>query len=329
MTNVGRREFIALLGGAAATWPRAAGAQQQAIPVVGFLGSTSSAGYAHLLPAFREGLNETGFSEGQNVAIEYRWSEGECDRLRVMAAELIRRPVAVIVALALPAIRAATAATTTIPVVFATGAGPVEIGLVASLSRPGGNLTGVTNLNVEVGVKRLELLHELVPAATIVALLVNPNNPNATTLTRRVQAAAGTLGLTLHVVQASAERDFAPAFATAAQARAGGLVIGTDAFFRSRSEQLAGLALRHALPAIYQDRPFIAAGGLVSYGGSITDQYRQIGIYTGRILKGEKPGDLPVQQSTKVELIVNLKTAKALGITIPTALLVRADEVIE
>ena len=329
MTNVGRREFIALLGGAAATWPRAARAQQQAIPVVGFLGSTSSAGYAHLLPAFREGLNETGFSEGQNVAIEYRWSEGEYDRLRVMAAELIRRPVAVIVALALPAIRAATAATTTIPVVFATGADPVEIGLVASLSRPGGNLTGVTNLNVEVGVKRLELLHELVPAATIVALLVNPNNPNATTLTRRVQAAAGTLGLTLHVVQASAERDFAPAFATAAQARAGGLVIGTDAFFRSRSEQLAGLALRHALPAIYQDRPFIAAGGLVSYGGSITDQYRQIGIYTGRILKGEKPGDLPVQQSTKVELIVNLKTAKALGITIPTALLVRADEVIE
>jgi putative ABC transport system substrate-binding protein len=322
-----RREFIAGLGGAAA-WPLVARAQQPGMPVVGFLNNASPDGYAPMVAAFRQGLKETGYVEGQNVAIEYRWADGQYDRLPAMAAELVRRPVAVIVANG-PGVLAAKAATTTIPIVFTTGSDPVQIGLVASLSRPGGNVTGVTQLSVEVGPKRLELAHELVPTATLIALLVNPTNPNAETQFRDMQAAARILGVQLHVLHASTERDFDTVFATLAQLRAGTLVIGTDGFFNGWLERLAALALRQAVPTIYQERAFAAAGGLMSYGGSAPDIYRLAGVYTGRILKGDKPADLPVQQVTRIELIINLKTAKALGLTIPTALLVRADEVIE
>ena len=264
------------------------------------------------------------------MAIEYRWAEGQYDRLPALVADLIRRQVTVIAANSPAPVMAAKAATTTIPIVFATGYDPVAAGLVASLARPGGNLTGVTSLTAEVGPKRVELLHELVPTATSIALLVNPAaGPLRETISTDLQAAARTLGLQFHVLHASAVRDFDTVFATLAQLRAGGLVIGSDPFFNSQSEQLAALAIRHAVPAIYQYREFAAAGGLMSYGGSLTDMYRQVGVYTGRILKGEKPADLPVQQSTKVELIINLKTAKALGLTVPPTLLARADEVIE
>ena len=323
-----RRQFITLLGGAAAAWPLAARAQQPAMPVIGFLNSASADGYAIPARAFRQGLKDTGYVEGQNVAIEYRWAEGQYDHLPTLAADLVRRQVGVIVANS-AAMLPAKAATTTVPIVFITSLDPVQLGLVASLSRPGGNVTGVTTLNVEVGPKRLELLHELVPTTTVIALLVNPTNPNAETLSRDLQTAARGRGLQLHVLHASTERDFDPVFAELVQLRASVLVIGTDAFFTTRSEQLAALTIRHALPAIYQSREFAAAGGLASYGGSLADSYRTAGVHTGRILKGEKPADLPVQQSTKVELILNLKTAKALGITVSLPLLGRADEVIE
>jgi putative tryptophan/tyrosine transport system substrate-binding protein len=324
-----RREFIIGLGGAAAAWPRAARAQRPTLPVIGWINS-GSADQIHLVRAFRKGLGETGYVEGQNVAIEYRWAEGHYDRLPGLAAELVRRQVALIAATGgIPSVAAAKAATTTIPIAFNSGVDPVEAGLAASLSRPGGNLTGVVTLSVEVGPKRLELLHEAVPTATIVALLVNPANPNAEALSRDIQAAGRTIGLQIHILRASTERDFDTVFATLVQLRVGGLVIGADAFFTSRSEQLAALALRHAVPTIYQFPEFAAAGGLMSYGGSLTDAFRLVGVSTGRILKGERPADLPIQQATKVELIINLKTAKSLGLTVPQLLLGRADEIIE
>jgi len=322
-----RREFITLLGGAAAAWPLAARAQQPAMPVIGFLGSAS---LEDRLRAFRQGLRDTGYVEGNNVAIEYRWAEGQNDRLPTLAANLVRIRVTVIATPDTTAALAAKAATTTIPIIFFTAANPVEIGLVANLARPGGNLTGVTTLGLEVGPKRLELLHELVPAATTMALLVNPTSlALSERTTRDLQTAARALGLKIHVLHASTEREIDSAFATFAQLQAGGLVIGPDAFFTSRAEELAALALRHRVPAIYQFREFVEAGGLMSYGTDLTDGNRLTGVYTGRILKGEKPADLPVQQSSKAELIINLKTARALGLTVPLALLGRANEVIE
>jgi ABC-type uncharacterized transport system substrate-binding protein len=326
-----RREFIAVLGGAAVAWPLGARAQQAAVPVIGFLSNASPDAYTIRLRAFRQGLKEAGYVEGQNVEIEYRWAEGHNSRLPALAAELVRRQVAVMVAAGgTPAAVVAKAATATIPIVFGVAVDPVETGLVTSLNRPGGNLTGVTNLNVEVGPKRLELVHELLPTATIIAVLVNPTSPNIAELfSRTMQQAARALGLQLHILHASTDRDFDAVFESVLQLRAGALVISPDVFFTARREQLAALSLRHAVPAIYQYRPFAAAGGLMSYGSDETEYYRLVGIYAGRVLKGEKPADLPVVQSTKVELIINLKTAEALGITIPLPLIGRADEVIE
>jgi len=327
---LGRRKFLATLLGGAAAWPLAASAQQPAIPVIGFLNGASLDGYRPMVAAFRRGLQESGYVEGGNVAIEYRWADNQIDRLPALAADLVHRQVTVIAATTTPAALAAKAATTTIPIVFEMGGDPIRLGLVVSLNRPGGNVTGVTNLNAEVAPKRVELLHELVPTASVIALLVNPTNPGlAEPVSRASQAAAHTLGLHLHVLNASTEHDFDAVFAKLIQLRAGGLVIGPDAFFAARSEQLAALAVRHAVPAVFENREFVAAGGLVGYTGSIADAYHLVGVYAARILKGEKPGELPVQRSTKVEMFLNLKTATALGITVPLPLLGRADEVIE
>ena len=324
-----RREFITLLGGAAA-WPFAARAQQTRMPVIGFLSSRASGDAPELLAAFLQGLKDAGFVEGQNVAIEYRFAGNQNERLPELAAELVHRQVTVMAAPTTPAALAAKAATAAIPIVVATAGDPVRLGLVASLNRPGGNVTGVALLFVEVAAKRLELLHELIPTAAIIGLLVNPANPPiAEANASAVLSAAHTLGLQLHVLKASAERDFDGVFANVIQLRAGGLVIGGDPFFTGRQEQLAALAARHAMPTVYENREFVAAGGLMSYGGNLIDAYRQCATYAARILKGEKPADLPVQQSTKVELFLNLKTAKKLGLTIPITLLGRADEVIE
>jgi putative ABC transport system substrate-binding protein len=324
---VKRRDFISLLGGAAA-WPIAARAQQVAVPVVGYLNSASPEGYADRVRAFRQGLREIDYVEGQNVAIEYHWANAKYDRLPAMAADLVDRHVAVIVANGVAAV-ASQAASKTIPIVFTVAVNPVEVGLVASLNRPGGNLTGVTTLGAEIGPKRLELLHELMPTATIVGVLVNPTNSLAEALSRDLQAAARILGLQLHILHATTERDFETAFAALAQLRASGFIVTPDTLFSSRGEQLGALALRHAVPTVFQHREFAVAGGLMSYGGSTTDAHRLMGIYTGRILKGEKPAYLPIQQATRVELIINMKTAKALGLTVPLTLLGRADEVIE
>ena len=323
-----RRDFITLLGGAIVALPSAARAQQPTMPVIGFLNSRAPGENPAILAAFLRGLNEAGYVEGRNVTVEYRWADGQYDRLPALAADLTGHRVAALVANG-PAVQTAKAATATIPIVFVVGFDPLAFGLVANLSHPGGNLTGVSVLDVEIGAKRLELLHELVPTATIIALLVNPTTPAAETVTSDAQAAARALGLQLHILHASSDHDFDTVFATVAQLRAGALVIGADPFFTSRSQQLAKLALDHAVPTIYEFREFAAAGGLISYGTSIVDAYRLAGVYTGRILSNEKPSDLPVQRATKVELYINLKTAKALGLTVPNTLIGRADEVIE
>ena len=324
-----RREFITLLGGAAA-WPCVGRAQQPAIPIVGWLNSEAPDGEYNLMAAaFRQGLSETGFVEGRNVAIEYQWARGQIDRLPELAAELVRHQAAVIAAAGTLSARAAKAATTTTPIVFSVATDPIAMGLVASLNRPGGNLTGVANLMVELGQKQLELLHELVPAVTIMAVLINPNFPAADDQARDLQAAARKLGLELHVMHASTERDLDAVFAKMLDLRVGALAITADAFFLSRREQIMALAARHSLPATSPWREAVMVGGLMSYGSSDTEGYQQLGNYAGRILKGEKPADMPVQQSTKFELIINLKAAKALGIEVPLSMLMRVNEVIE
>jgi putative ABC transport system substrate-binding protein len=323
-----RREFIGLIGGAAA-WPVAARAQQPGIPLIGFLGSRASGEDPQLLTSFRLGLKEGGFVEGQNVVVDYRFAENQYDRLPALAADLVRRQVVLIAANG-PAAQAAKAATSTIPIVFTVGFDPVEVGLVASLNRPGGNITGVSILDVELGPKRLELLHELVPKATVIGILVNPAEPvRAGNISRAVQAAARTLGLRSNVLQASNERDFDVVFAGLRQMQADGLVIGGEPFLNSRSEQLGVLTARHKVPAIFQFHEFAAGGGLASYGANLTDSYRQVGVYAARILRGERPADLPIEQASKFELVINLKTAKALGLIVPAKLLFTADEVIE
>jgi putative tryptophan/tyrosine transport system substrate-binding protein len=324
-----RREFITLLGGAAAAWPIAARAQQS-IPVIGFLNIGSPDTHARRLAAFRQGLSTTGYIADHNVKIEFRWAEGHYDRLPVMAADLVRRQVNVIAATSTPGALAAKAATAAIPIVFETASDPVRLGLVASLNRPGGNVTGVTQLNVEIAPKLLELLQELIPTARVVALLVNPADPAlAEPQSNAILSAANKLGLELHVLNASSEHDFDAVFANLSRLQAGGLVITTDAVFIRNNEQLAALTVRHSVPAINQYREFAEAGGLLSYGSDNRESYRVAGAYTGRVLKGDKPADLPVQQSTKVEMFLNLKTARALGIKVPLSLLGRADEVIE
>jgi putative ABC transport system substrate-binding protein len=325
-----RREFITLLGGSAVAWPLAARAQQSALPVIGFLSGRSLDDSKQMMAALGQGLNEQGFVERQNVAIEYRWADGQYDRLPALAADLVRRQVAMILAVgSVPSPLAAKAATSTIPIVFIVGGDPVKFGLVASLNRPGGNLTGVSVLSGPLTAKRLEGLRELVPQAGVIACLVNPNNPEADSQLTDIRAAARTFGQEVLILNASTDHELHTAFATLVRERAAGLLLGNDAFFVLRREQLVALAARHAIPAVYFLREFAAAGGLMSYGDTLTDAYRQVAVYIGRILKGTKPADLPVQQSTKVELIINLKTANALGLDVPPTLLARADEVIE
>ena len=330
MFDMRRREFVALLGGAAAAWPLAARAQQSAMPVIGYLYEGSPEPTAQLLAAFRKGLSESGYVEERSVTIEFRWAQGQYDRLPELAAELVRRRVAVIVAPGgMPAAIAAKAATTTIPIVFGTGSDPVQYGLVASLSRPGGNVTGVSAMNVELTAKRLGLLHDLLPGAARFAVLVNPNSPFTESAITDLRKAASSIGRQLEVLTASTNHDINAAFATLVQKRADALFINGDAFFTSRVVQLATLAVHHRVPAIYSVREFVAVGGLISYGASFADMFRQVGIYTGRILRGEKPAELPVLQATKFELVINAQTARMLGLTVPEKLLVAADEVIE
>jgi putative ABC transport system substrate-binding protein len=324
-----RRDFIALLGGGAAALPLAARAQQPAVPVIGFLNGTSPQGYGRFLLAFRQGLGEAGFTEDRNVAIEYRWAEGDYERLRAMAADLVRLGVDVIAATSTPANVIAAAATKVIPIVFTTSSDPVELDLVPSLSHPGGNVTGAVTLNVEVGSKRLELLHDLVPATGIIGVLLNPHRPGAADQLEKLQEAGRILGVQIRILNASTEREIDAAVAGLAELPAKALLVTTDAFFFSQRRQLIEMAARYAVPTIFDRREFAEAGGLMSYGGSVTDVYRLAGIYVGQILKGAKPADMPVQQSTKIELVINLKTAKALGLTVPSSVLATADDVIE
>jgi putative tryptophan/tyrosine transport system substrate-binding protein len=326
-----RREFITLLGGGATAWPLVArGQQPPPMPVIGFMSSASAAPWAHLVAAFRDGLKAIGFVEGQNIAIDFRWADGQYDRLPTIAAELVRREVAVIVATGgANAVLPAMAATTTIPILFNTGGDPIKLGLVSSLNRPGGNATGVYFFIATMEAKRLGLLRDMVPTAALIGVLLNPNNANAETQSKDVQEAARAIGQKVQIVHAGSEAALGTAFTTLAQVRAEGLLVGADPFFNSRRNLLVLLAARHGIPAMYEQREFVQAGGLMSYGTSLSDAYRQIGIYTGRILKGERPADLPVVQATKFELVINLNAAKALALEVPASLLARADEVIE
>jgi putative ABC transport system substrate-binding protein len=329
-THIQRRQFISLVGSTAAAWPLAARAQQPAMPVIGYVDSGSQVANAHLVAAFRQGLSETGYVEGQNVVIEYRWANGEYDRLPMLAAELVRIPVAVLATGGgEPAARAARAATTTIPIVFDTARNPVELGWVASLNRPGGNMTGVNQMVEELASKELGLLHELIPQAHVIAMLVDPNFPTTEAIVRNAQAATRALDCNLQVLTAGSDQDVDTAFTTLAQQSLRALFIAPAPFFYNRRDRIITLAARHAIPTLYVRREFVAGGGLVSYGTSLPDTYRQVGVYTGRVLKGEKPADLPVVQPTKFELVINLKTAKALGIEIPISMQLLADEVIE
>jgi putative ABC transport system substrate-binding protein len=324
-----RRQFITFLG-AAASWPFAARAQQPAMPVIGFLSSVSPGPWAHLVAAFRQGLSETDYVEGRNVVIEFRWAEGQYDRLPTLAADLVRRQVAVLVATGgTMTTLAAKAATTKIPIVFTIGGDPVQLGVVNSLNRPGGNITGVNVLTSEMGAKRLGLLHEMVPAAALIAVLINPDNPNSETVSKEIPDAARSVAQRIHILSATTERELDTAFKTMIELGADALLVAADPFFNSRREYIVALAARHGIPAMYEQREFAVAGGLMSYGTNLPHAYRQAGVYTGRVLKGEKPSDLPVFQSTEFEFVINLNAAKALGIEVPPGLSARADEVIE